>query len=352
VVSVVLKAVHSHADALRASIASPGNDHRLGANEAPPAIISAFLGSMLAQVFESVEKGTAASATEAQIINLGVSQIPDISKDYTDRNRTSPFAFTGNKFEFRAVGASANVSVPVAILNAAVASAFKDATARLKVMLTKKSSRDEAVMGLVQELSRESKAVRFEGNNYSVEWQKEAKKRGLPVLDTCVEALEVFNTPKSVQFLADTKVLSPDEIASRYHIAVERYVKSVEIELNTLVEMVSVYLVPALERQLTERKGALASMTLAGLKKVQTANVKTLEEVFLQVLTHLESLKTGLDGLHRVESEADKMKAIAKKLLPLSVDLRKACDTAETIVSDDLWPLPKYREMLFTVNLS
>jgi glutamine synthetase len=174
VIAVVLKAVHDHADAMRASIASSGNDHRLGANEAPPAIISVFLGSLLDKIFNNVEKGEAAKGTEAQIINLGVRGIPDISKDYTDRNRTSPFAFTGNKFEFRAVGASANVAVPLTILNAAVAETFANCAARLKELLQKNKNRDEAIMNLVKELAIESKNIRFEGNNYSKEWQDEA----------------------------------------------------------------------------------------------------------------------------------------------------------------------------------
>jgi glutamine synthetase len=347
VTSIVLKAVHDHSDAIRASIATPGNDHRLGGNEAPPAIISVFLGSFLSRIFDAIEKGEAAQATEAQIINLGASSIPDISKDYTDRNRTSPFAFTGNKFEFRAVGASANVSVPISTLNAAIAESFHSATQRLKALLSTKG-RDEAVMELIRSLAKESKAVRFEGNNYSEEWQKEAKKRGLPVLSSTAEALEVFRNPKSVEFLINTKVLTKDEIESRYHIAVERYVKTIEIELNTLLEMVNVSLVPAVEAQIVRVTETNKALTSAPLKKLHSDRVQGLEAVFEEMLKQLKSVHESVATIHTLESESEKMKMLAQETVPIANKLRKACDLAETLVADDLWPLPKYREMLFS----
>jgi len=205
VMAIVLKAVHDHSDMLRASIASPGNDHRLGGNEAPPAIISVFLGSLLNNIYETIENGKVNEATDAQIIDLGVGQIPKISKDYTDRNRTSPFAFTGNKFEFRAVGSSANPAVPMAILNAAVAEAFYLASGRLKELIVKKGGRDEAVMELVRQLATESKDIRFEGNNYSAEWREEAKRRKLPILDRTADALKVMADKKPLSFLRNSR---------------------------------------------------------------------------------------------------------------------------------------------------
>jgi glutamine synthetase len=352
VMAVVLKAVFAHADALRASIATPGNDHRLGANEAPPGIISVFLGSMLDKIFDSIEKGLATGATESQIINLGISQIPDISKDYTDRNRTSPFAFTGNKFEFRAVGASANVSVPVSVLNAAIADTFREATTRLKTLLGQKSTRDEAVIELVRDLAKESRAVRFEGNNYSEEWQKEAKKRGLPVLASTVDALEVFNTPEAVEFLINTKVLSKDEIASRYHVAVERYVKTVDIELATLREMVTQYVIPAVETQLSRLSTVHEILKTTKVKQLHEKRAKHLELTFGEILAHLETLGEVLEKAHKLSDETKKMQALAKEALPVGNELRKACDAAELATADDLWPLPKYREMLFTNTIT
>ncbi|MFN9068828.1 MAG: glutamine synthetase type III, partial [Bdellovibrionales bacterium] len=252
VLSVVLKAVYAHADVLRASIASPGNDHRLGANEAPPAIISVFLGELLENILSNIQEGKALKATDQQIIDLGLTQIPNISKDYTDRNRTSPFAFTGNKFEFRAVGSSANVAVPMSILNAAVASTFKNCTAQLKDLLKKKSTRDEAVMEMIRLISKETKAIRFEGNGYSQEWRNEAKKRGLPILNTSAEALSVLHDKKATQFLVDMHVLSGEEIQSRYHINVERYIKTLDIEFDTLTELTQTFVIPSLEKQLVQ----------------------------------------------------------------------------------------------------
>lgn len=347
VVSVVLQAVHRHADVLRAAIASPGNDHRLGGNEAPPAIISVFLGSLLDNIFNSIERGEANQATEAQIINLGVGHIPNISKDYTDRNRTSPFAFTGNKFEFRAVGASANVSVPVSILNAAVAESFRDATKRLKELITKKKNRDEAVMDLIKELTLAHKTIRFEGNNYSEEWKKEATKRSLPILNTTAEALEVLNQDKATEFLVSTKVLTRPEIQSRYHIAVERYNKTLEIELRALCELARGFIIPALENQVRNSGDTLKIIQTPGTKTLQGKRLTQMEELLGSLLKELEELTLNLEQLTEKGSEADIMKLIATQLSPQAVRLRRGCDEAETLISDAIWPLPKYREMLF-----
>lgn len=352
VCAVVLKGVYDHSDVLRASIASPGNDHRLGGNEAPPAIISVFLGSLLDKIFSSIEKGEANQATEQQIINLGVSHIPDISKDYTDRNRTSPFAFTGNKFEFRAVGASANTSVPLTFLNAAVADAFHLASERLKSLLSKKQSRDEAVMELVRELVKESKNVRFEGNNYSEEWQKEATKRGLPVLNSTPEAIKVLGQAKSVEFLSKLKILSPAEMESRHHIAVERYNKTLQIELATLLELAETLVVPAIEKQLTQSGAALNALTTEGAKKAQKERTVQLEKSYTDVLITLQALKETYENLHTVGGETDVMDEIHARAIPFAKKLREACDKAETLVSDTLWPLPKYREMLFANTIA
>jgi glutamine synthetase len=347
VVSVVLQAVHRHADVLRAAIASPGNDHRLGGNEAPPAIISVFLGSMLDNIFNSIERGEANQATEAQIINLGVGHIPNISRDYTDRNRTSPFAFTGNKFEFRAVGASANVSVPVSMVNAAVAESFRDATKRLQELIAKKKNRDEAVMELVRELTLAHKTIRFEGNNYSEEWRKEAKKRGLPILNSTAEALEVLNQEKATEFLISTNVLTRPEIQSRYHIAVKRYNKTLEIELRALCELASGFIIPALETQIRNSGETLNILQTQGAKTIQSKRLTQMEEILESLLKELGELTQGLEQLHDNGNEVGIMKSIATQLSPMAAQLRRACDEAEKLISDALWPLPKYREMLF-----
>ncbi|MBK9294080.1 MAG: glutamine synthetase III [Oligoflexia bacterium] len=345
--SVVLKAVYEHADVLRAGIASPGNDHRLGANEAPPAIISVFLGSMLEKILDSIEAGKVAQATEGQIIDLGVSKLPTISKDYTDRNRTSPFAFTGNKFEFRAVGSSAIVSVPMTFLNAAVANSFRESTEKLKDILSKKQNRDEAVMEVIRENVKLSKAVRFEGNGYSAEWRTEAKKRGLPILNTTAEALEVLKNDEAVKFLVTEKVLTPQEIHSRYHIMVERYVKTLDIETDTLMELVNTYVVPAVEAQLSLLSSTKETLNNTQLKKLHQTRIDNLEATYAAVLTNLDELSLLVDKVRAGGDESLKMKRIAEEVGPLNVKLREACDLAERQIADNIWPLPKYREMLF-----
>lgn len=352
VCSVVLKAVHDHADVLRASIASPGNDHRLGGNEAPPAIMSAFMGSFLEKIFDSIEQGEAAKATDASIIDLGVNHLPKISKDYTDRNRTSPFAFTGNKFEFRAVGSSANVSVPVSVLNAAVTEAFKNASARLKELLTQKIPRDEAVMQLTRMLLKEARNIRFEGNNYSQEWREEAKKRGLPILDNSYSALKVLKDQKAVAFLSESKVLDHEEIHARYHILVERHVKTLLIEINTLTELTRSHVLPALEAQILETAQVAAQFTSSIAKKAHASRLAEMEEAYGQIINSLgdvEKLFTTIDATEDVEKQ---MQEIVENMTPLTNALREACDRAETIIGTDLWKLPKYREMLFTNTLS
>lgn len=349
--SVVLRAVHNHAAVLRAGIASPGNDHRLGANEAPPAIISVFLGSLLEDILNSIESGKALKATDEQIIDLGVSQIPDISKDYTDRNRTSPFAFTGNKFEFRAVGSSQSVSVPMSFLNAAVALSFRESSAELRDLL-KKKKRDEAVMELIRKVIKETKAIRFNGNGYSDEWKVEAKKRGLPILSTTPDALDTLKNKKLTQFLVDTKVLTKEEIESRYHIAVERYVKTLDIEHTSLIEMVGVYIIPAMEKHMKLLSDSHDAMTSASLKKLHKGRVDEYEKIFTTVLSSYEQFLAKVEKSRNSSDEHKRMWDIVKDLQPASFKLRDAVDAAELLVSDELWPFPKYREMLLAHNLT
>lgn len=349
--AITLKAVHDHAAALRASIASPGNDHRLGANEAPPAIISAFIGELLENILNSIEAGKALKATDQQIIDLGVSQIPNVSKDYTDRNRTSPFAFTGNKFEFRAVGSSQNSAVPMTILNAAVSASFKECTARLKEIL-KKKKRDEAIMELIRQVVKETKNIRFSGNGYSDEWKAEAKKRGLPILNTTPEALNVFKDKKAVQFLISTHVLSAEEIESRHHIAVERYIKTLEIEHLTLIELAQTYVIPALEKQIQSSFKVSESITSKQTQKVFENRLKDMNDALGNVLTELAKFESLLSKSQTITHEDKRMHEIVNHVQPASFKLRDACDLAERIVADDIWPLPKYREILLANSLT
>ncbi|NBT59691.1 glutamine synthetase type III, partial [bacterium] len=314
---------------------------------------SVFLGELLEKILTNIEKGVASQATEAQIINLGVGHIPDISKDYTDRNRTSPFAFTGNKFEFRAVGASANVGVPVSILNAAVAESFQKATEDLKSLLAKKpGGRDEAVMELIRLYTTESKAIRFGGNNYSEAWQKEANERGLPVLPRTPEAVATLNNAKATDFLIKMNVLSAPEIHARYHVAVERYNKTISIEMVTLRDLAQGHILPALEAQISEVVGLSSSLTHPKAKAQSQARLGELEELYSKLLTTLNELSNVLSQSEKGHSEEDLMKLLADKAIPLGADLRKLCDQIEMTIGDKFWPLPKYRELLFSHALS
>ena len=347
VAAVVIRAVHKHAGILASSIMSSGNDLRLGGNEAPPTIISIFLGSMLEKIFETIARGEAARGSEREIINLGVSHIPDISKDYTDRNRTSPFAFTGNKFEFRAVGSSANVAVPMSVLNAAVSDTLAEASARLKVILAKTPSRDEAVITLVRDLINENSAILFSGNNYSAEWREEAKRRHLPIIDSAADAFAVWNDEKATEFLVATKVLSREEILSRYNVQMERYVKSMEVELDTTVALVNEYVIPAIEKQLERTYAVQRDVKNDSLKTALGRRTAALESTFADLLSHCDSLKKSLDKLGETHDEVAKVAILVRDCRPAANKLRAAADHAEQEVADELWTLPKYREMLF-----
>jgi len=251
-----------------AVIASSGNEHRLGANEAPPAIISVFMGSMLTKVIEAIAAGkTSANASQA-MIKLGVAKLPEIEKDNTDRNRTSPFAFTGNKFEFRAVGSSASIAFPIVLLNAAVAEALGELTEQIASGAKRGKSQDDVVLGVVQQAFKESASIRFEGNNYSEDWVKEAAKRGLPNLRRSPEALEQLLSKDSRALLTKLGVFTKPELESRYHVRLERYIKDMLIEANTLREIIDTIVLPASFGYSGSLASAAAHAASAGIKNV------------------------------------------------------------------------------------
>jgi glutamine synthetase len=349
--AAVLKAVHKHSGLLRAGIATSGNEHRLGANEAPPAIISVFMGDMLTRVIEEIATGKTSGSAEQQMIKLGVARLPEVQRDNTDRNRTSPFAFTGQKFEFRAVGASASIAFPVALLNTAVADAIGDITDSLREALKKTKAVDEAVLKVVREAFKESAPVRFEGNNYSEDWVTEAKKRGLPNLRRTPEALREMISKQSRALLTKLGVLTKEELESRYHVRVERYVKDMLIELHTLREMVDTLIVPAAYGYLGELSEAASQAKTAGIESVpQVATANALGKLVEQLQKSRADLS---DVIERAESTHDDPPGQAELLTSRGADtmaeVRKACDALELAVADDYWPLPKYREMLFPV---
>lgn len=336
-----LKGVHKNAGVLRAGIASAGNDHRLGANEAPPAIISVFLGDLLTRILNELESGAGMEKNaEAAVIELGVSKLPEVMRDNTDRNRTSPFAFTGNKFEFRAVGSSASTAFPITLLNAAVAEGMSEINEALKTKMKAGKKVDEAAIEVVRDAIKETKAIRFEGNGYSDEWVKEAERRGLPNLRKTPEALAELVTAHAKALLSKG-VFSEAELMSRYHVRLERYIKNLLIEVDTLRHMVDTQILPTCYAY----AGALAQATsAAGLKAPALDRMK-------QLLSSLETKRSDLEKVfHKVEtlgSEDEKAKLLARDVSTLMAEVRGLCDDLESVVADDYWPLPKYREMLF-----
>lgn len=343
----VLKGVHRHAGLLRAGIASPGNDHRLGANEAPPAIISAFLGDTLSEILDKIESGDEFDKnSEEAVLKLGVGRLPEVAKDNTDRNRTSPFAFTGNKFEFRAVGSSDSPALPITFLNAAVAQALSELTVSLKSKLKSKSV-DAAILELLKEVITETKSVRFEGNNYSEEWVKEAESRGLLNIRKTPEALEQMIEPKSMKLFKDLKIFTEGEITSRFNVKVDRYVKQVAIEVETLKSMIDTQVLPAAFRYHGELVSQLSTAKSVGRMVPQTSILDEVEKSIRGLQEQRALMGKELEAAQAHPEEIDQAKAFSKKVLVLAEKARTFCDQLEDQIPDDLWPLPKYREMLF-----
>ncbi|MDD5354371.1 MAG: glutamine synthetase type III, partial [bacterium] len=357
VLVAVLRAVHKHADLLRASIASAGNEHRLGANEAPPAIVSVFLGEQLTKVLDTIVAGTAHKVTKKDIIDLGVSRLPKVNKDATDRNRTSPFAFTGSKFEFRAVGSSQNISWPLTVINTIIADSLNYVAEEIIKELKNKDF-ESAVVAVIAKLAKETKNIRFEGNNYSSEWLFEAKERGLPNVASTAEALAAFAEKGNIAIFEKQGVLSYDELMARYNIWVEMYNIVLTIEASTLREMVDSIVVPAgLEYQ-----GQLANNLekISGLKATIGLNID--EKAFEDLKGHLADVTNKIfylrkntqvlvKLLEKAKSLEGKEKAAVyfNELKPLMEHIRKHSDDLEGVIADEHWDLPKYREMLFVM---
>jgi glutamine synthetase len=349
--AAVLKGVHRHAGLLRAGIASSGNEHRLGANEAPPAIISVFMGQSLTAMIESIAAGkTSANAAQA-MIKLGVAKLPEVEKDNTDRNRTSPFAFTGNKFEFRAVGSSASIAFPIVLLNAAVAEALGEMIEQVKATTKRNRPVEDAVLAVVREAFKETAAVRFEGNNYSEEWVKDAAKRGLLNLRRTPEALEQLTTRQAKTLLTKLGIFTKEELESRYHVRMERYVKDMLIEMHTLKEIIDTVVLPAAFEYSATLAAAAANAVTAGIKVVP--QVAAANELGTLIESLRERRKALVEAIEKAEGLHDDLAKQAKFLTSTGADsmlaVREVSDQIELTVSDDCWPLPKYREILFPV---
>lgn len=346
-----MKGVYKYAPELRASIASSGNDHRLGANEAPPAIISVFLGDALTRVLDAIEKGDLKGATtENQVINLGVSKLPEVARDNTDRNRTSPFAFTGNKFEFRAVASSASPATPMATLNAAVGATLGEIADAIEARAKKAGDFDKAVMDVVREWVIETRPIRFEGNNYAEEWVIEAERRGLPNLRKTPEALARLTTRQAEELFTKSGVYTHDELEARYHLEVERYIKDIEIEIACLKEMANTQVLPAAYKHQANLVTAVSGLTGIGLNgNLVAGQVAEVESVAKLIADLKGSLATLDKAVEKAESDDIERKAaaLAYSVSDAMAAVREVCDKLEVIIDDTLWPLPKYREMLF-----
>jgi len=335
--AAVIRAVNVHADLLRAGVADAGNDHRLGANEAPPAIVSVFLGAQLEDVVEQLEKGGASTSKTGGSLELGVTTLPVLPKDATDRNRTSPFAFTGNKFEFRAVGSSAPIYWPQTVLNTAVA----DSLEQLADELEKLEPCDfVGLTGILSGIVKENKQVLFEGNNYAEEWHAEAARRGLPNNRSTVDALPALATEKAKKVFSRFGILFERELAARVEIIWERYVKVSNIEANCALDMAKTMILPAAVKYLGELSAAGQSKGVAQVAE----KVAALADQLVDAIHSLEHAQLTAHEAGSVHAEA---KAFKDQVIPAQNDLRAVADDLETLVSDELWPLPKYRELLF-----
>jgi glutamine synthetase len=345
--AAVIRAVSKWSEILRLSIASAHNDHRLGANEAPPAIISIFLGEQLTDIFEQIEKGPAKSSKQGGLFETGVSILPKLPRDAGDRNRTSPFAFTGNKFEFRAVGSSANIAGANTVLNTIVAESLDFIATKLEADLKAGKDLVKAVQELLPSIIKEHKKVLFNGNGYAEDWHAEAEKRGLPNLKSTPDVLPVVVRKDTIDLFTKYKVYTEKELNSRFNILSEAYVKVVNIEAQTALMLAKTYILPAVLRYQKEVAESVAAAKAAGANS--TAGTEVLSMV-VAGLSDLARATSALDKATNHHGDGDPFahaKHMREHVIPAMAEVRKVADKLETIVPDDLWPLPTYREMLF-----
>ena len=353
-----IKAVHDYEELLRASIASASNDHRLGANEAPPAIISVFIGEQLSrtlQELEGVTKGKLSPQEKTQLKLNVVGKIPEILLDNTDRNRTSPFAFTGNKFEFRAVGSSANCANPMTVLNSIVAKQLIDFKKEVDILIDKKDlKKDEAIFNVLREYIKQSKNILFEGNGYSEEWQKEAKKRGLSNNKTTPEALKARISQKAIELFEGLEVMNKVEVQARYEIEIEEYTLRIQIESRVLGDLARNHIIPTAVKYQN-----ILIENVKGLKDIYGSSFETYAKEQLELIEdiskRIESINSGVTKMTNERKKANGLSDSVKtaesycnKVRPFLDEIRYHCDKLELLIDDELWPLTKYRELLFT----
>ena len=346
--AAVIKAVDEYADLLRTSVATPGNDHRLGANEAPPAIISIFVGEELEAVIDAIASDSPYAGPVKMKMDLGVDVLPKFSKDTTDRNRTSPFAFTGNKFEFRMPGSAENLSDANTILNTAVAKELKGYADELE------GAEDftSAAIALIKRTIRDHRRVIFNGNGYTAEWEAEAEKRGLPNKKNTPAALPALIEPKNIQLMEDFGVLTKVEMESRYEVEMEHYSKIINIEALTMLEMARKQLLPAVNSYMSEVANTAASKLAVSEAISVRSETKTLQKLSADadaMSDAIDTLQAAVDAAKTLPTETEKAVAFHSDVIPAMDALRAAADDAETICGEDYWPLPSYSKMLYYV---
>ena len=334
-ICALMKAIDTYAGMLRSTVATAGNDHRLGANEAPPAILSIFLGDQLSDIIDQIEQGGAKSSKQSDVMELGVDSLPPLPKDATDRNRTSPFAFTGNKFEFRAPGSNLNCAGPNVVLNTIVAEALDEICEQLESDVKSGKDFNEALQTVLQKIVKKHKRILFNGDNYTDEWHKEAEKRGLPNLKNTEAALEATKDPKVIAMFQKHKVLSPEELESRFNIYEEQYKETITIEASVALKMARTMIVPAA----LEYQSALA-VTIEDMKNCGCKSEGTLD-LLKEICTQTEIM---LKGIKKMESL---LGGKASEKIEAMNELRAPVDRLEELIPDDIWPLPTYAEMLF-----
>jgi glutamine synthetase len=351
VLTAVIHAVYTHADLLRAAVASAGNEHRLGANEAPPAIVSVYLGEQLTKIVEMVETGKLEKAKQKDLVDFGVGLLPKFIKDTSDRNRTSPFAFTGSKFEFRAVGSSMNISTSIAVINTIVADSMKQLTEKISAE-SKNGDFNKAVLKVLSSVIKSSKPILFEGNNYSEEWVKEAAKRGLPNVASTAEALKALISPKAIKLFSDHGVFSQVELKARYHIWLELYEKIIDIEVKMLMDLARTSVLPAAFTYQSSLATGLSALSGAGVK-LKTTVISDRKEMLASLSDDIYYVRKNVNELETMLEKAQSM-ALEKKtafffaeIKPQMAHVRKHINALESIMPDEVWALPKYREMLF-----
>lgn len=356
----ILNAVHIHAGLLRAGIASASNDHRLGANEAPPGIVSVFLGEHLTETLNAIEETRAIKSSEPHIesikvggtvLDMKISTLPEILRDLTDRNRTSPFAFTGNKFEFRAVGSKQSTSFPVTLLNSAVASSIQEVIeALLKQKGDKPTLTDEDKIFVIRKFIIKTKNIRFEGDNYSEAWVKEAETRGLPNIKKSPEAFEKLLDPVNADMLIKNGIFTKSELHSRHHILLEKYTKDILIEARTLEAIAKTQILPVayeFRKSLAEGIKSIESVCSKEHSIPERNIIEITTPIVVDLQKYVDSITTMIREVGKIDDPHKQADYAEKNLLPIIEEIRAKVDILEELISDKLWPFPKYNELLF-----